>query len=77
MIEPKLKVKIIHEGPITHNNLLCWLCNEQPAVYDMHPNWFFRPCWSCQRGIAWNGKLVERTVWDRFVGMLKSARILN
>jgi hypothetical protein len=38
-------------GPAAHHNLICWLCGENHAVYDMHPNWVFRPCWDCQEKV--------------------------
>lgn len=40
----------------THD-LMCWICNEEPAVYDMSPNWIMRPCWSCQKKGIGDGKV--------------------
>ena len=55
-----VKIKIIPIGPGgSVHNLTCWICNKEPAVYDMHPNWIFRPCWMCQgRGVG-NGKIMH------------------
>lgn len=46
--EKKMKIIINFIGPVAEHNLLCWLCEEKPAVYDMNPNFIFRPCWGCQ-----------------------------
>ena len=46
-----VKVKITHHGPAATHNLLCWLCEDNPAVYSMHPGWVFKPCWKCQKEI--------------------------
>jgi len=55
-----MKLKIIPIGPGgSDHNLTCWVCGKEPAVYDMHPNWIFRPCWKCQaRGVG-NGQMVH------------------
>ena len=47
----RLSIKIDFVGPAAIHNLLCWICHKEPAVYDMNPNWYFRPCWNCQREI--------------------------
>jgi hypothetical protein len=52
MVAPEARIVLGFTGPAAHHNLVCWLCNVRPAVYDMHPNWFFRPCWTCQKKIA-------------------------
>jgi len=59
----RIKVEIRFVGPAALHNLLCWICEEQPAVYDMHPNWCFRPCWGCQEAI--NPKRNRRHWWNR------------
>jgi hypothetical protein len=41
-------VELLDRGPAVQHNLMCWLCNKNHAVYDMNPNWIFRPCWDCQ-----------------------------
>jgi hypothetical protein len=46
-----IHVAIHAEGGFAWHNLACWLCNERPAVYSMHPNWCFLPCRECQRRI--------------------------
>ena len=33
------------------HNLMCWLCGKNKAVYNMHPNWRFEPCWKCQESM--------------------------
>lgn len=35
-------------GGLVSHNLMCWICNKNPAVYSMNPEWVFRPCWECQ-----------------------------
>lgn len=55
----KLKVDPIAMGIVDHD-VLCWLCNKRPAVYDMNPTWVFRPCWKCQKEIKRGGKIIFR-----------------
>ncbi len=48
-------------GPgFAQHDVLCWLCNERPAVYDMNPTWVFRPCWECQERIGRGGTILFR-----------------
>ena len=52
MTDP-IKVQIDPIGPgIYQHNLLCWLCEERPAVYQANPHWCFAPCWECQKDRA-------------------------
>ena len=50
-----VKLQLVFVGPACIHNLKCWLCNENSAVYNMHPVWAFEPCWECQAKIG--GKL--------------------
>jgi len=47
-LKEKLHIKFFEMGPVVDHNLMCWLCNKNPAVYSMHPEWVFKPCWECQ-----------------------------
>lgn len=52
-------INIDYIGPgAAQHDVLCWLCNKHPAVYDMHPAWVFRPCWDCQRRIDRDGPII-------------------
>ncbi|MDZ4210053.1 MAG: hypothetical protein U1C56_02640 [Candidatus Curtissbacteria bacterium] len=42
-----------------NHNLLCWICNENKAVYNMYPNWIFQPCWDCQARLDLTGIEIE------------------
>lgn len=48
---PVVRIVLGFTGPAAHHNLICWLCQSNFAVYDMRPNWVFRPCWECQKQI--------------------------
>lgn len=45
----KITIESRHMPGGAEHNLVCWLCNNNPAVYSMHPNWIFKPCWDCQK----------------------------
>lgn len=57
----KVKIKLCEIGPAINHNLICWLCDKEPAVYDMYPNWVFRPCWDCQKKM----KDQKISAWDK------------
>jgi len=48
MKQYKIEITPIGLGGFEHN-LICWMCNKEPAVYDANPNWHFIPCWKCQK----------------------------
>lgn len=52
----------------TSHNLLCWICNENKAVYNMYPNWIFQPCWDCQAKLGLTGIEIEykKKWWWKF-----------
>jgi hypothetical protein len=60
-----LHIAIEFHGPAATHNLMCWLCDERPAVYKMHPDWVFAPCWTCQAQIA-SPVGTQRRPWWRF-----------
>ena len=64
IIAPVARIVLGFVGPGASHNLVCWLCNKNSAVYDMHPNWVFRPCWDCQSRInpkkSWIAKIWEK-----------------
>lgn len=57
-------VEMMEYGPAVEHNLMCWLCRENHAVYSMHPNWVFKPCWECQSKLGLMG--VEVKKWYQF-----------
>ena len=62
--KPSIQIQIEHiGGGLCEHNLICWLCNKEPAVYDMNPNWVFRPCWTCQKSC---GLLPKEKAWWEF-----------
>lgn len=54
------KIKIIAIGMLSDHDVMCWVCDKKPAVYDMNPTWVFRPCWKCQKNIGRDGKIIFR-----------------
>lgn len=48
----ELHVEFIDLGPACEHNLMCWICNKNPAVYQMNEDVFF-PCRECQK--IWHG----------------------
>jgi hypothetical protein len=65
-----VKLQLVFMGGACIHNLKCWLCNENPAVYNMHPNWCFEPCWDCQNKIG--GKLyrIKNKLMQKIVNKL-------
>ena len=61
------RVRLEFDGPVVHHDVLCWLCNARSAVYDMNPNWVFRPCWECQESIGATGRII----WRNRLGWLR------
>lgn len=47
-----IHIEIEHLGPAATHNLMCWICNENKAVYHQYPNWYFGPCWECDANIG-------------------------
>ena len=45
----KITIESRHLPGGADHNLICWICNKEQAVYSMHPNWVFQPCWKCQQ----------------------------
>lgn len=41
-------INLLFMGGAAIHDLRCWLCKKESAVYNMHPNWVFEPCWTCQ-----------------------------
>ena len=58
-----LDMQLVLLGGFAMHNLHCWLCKKNPAVYNMHPNWVFEPCWKCQEKIG--GKVYR--VHNKFI----------
>ncbi|MFA5013932.1 MAG: hypothetical protein WC549_00125 [Actinomycetota bacterium] len=59
-----VNVELLDSGPAVQHNLMCWLCNEEKAVYDMNPNWVFRPCWDCQARLGLHGVVeIKKKKW--------------
>ena len=56
MKQRKIKLKFI--GPFADHDVLCWICNQKSAVYDMSPVWVFRPCYRCQDDIGRAGRIL-------------------
>lgn len=46
------------------HNLICWMCNKDSAIYSMHPDWIFLPCWECQRKRI--GYWTKKKKWYQF-----------
>lgn len=65
-----IHVAIHYEGPFAFHNLSCWLCNERPAVYSMHPQWCFLPCVECQARVQSPVWTPERRPFKRLVNTL-------
>lgn len=65
--EPKQrKVLMMDVGPAVLHSVICWICNEQSAVYSM-PDWIFKPCWDCQSKLGMIGiQLQKKKKWYEF-----------
>lgn len=64
--EPKQrKVLMLDVGPAVLHSVICWICNEQSAVYCM-PDWIFKPCWDCQSKLGMTGVKLEKKKWYEF-----------
>ena len=66
-----VQIEIQFIGPIAQHNLACWLCEgpyKNPAVYDMNPNWCFRPCWDCQ------ARIKAKPWWKRMLGKFSEGK---
>lgn len=55
------KINLTWHGPIAEHDVLCWICNEEPAVYHAYPTWLFGPCWKCEKWIEPSYGKVERS----------------
>jgi len=54
-------IDIQNYGLYATHNLMCWLCGENKAVYNMHPVWAFQPCGECEQSIE--GQLTRTRKW--------------
>lgn len=70
----KVKVKLCEMGPAVVHNLTCWVCDKEPAVYDMNPNWVFRPCWDCQKNIGVFNKEHKNYFWASAKNLLTTLK---
>lgn len=52
-----VNISIQDYGLYATHDLMCWICNENKAVYNMSPVWVFQPCYECNREI---GGVIER-----------------
>ena len=60
-----IHIKMFDIASCVNHNLMCWLCDKQPAVYNVYPNFIFLPCWKCQKiNIGWWSKKKKR--WYEF-----------
>lgn len=58
--EPKLRsIEAMEIGSAVLHNVMCWVCEKEPAVYSMNPDWIFRPCWKCQKKGIGSGKIMH------------------
>lgn len=58
----------------TEHNLICWMCEDKPAIYSMNPEWIFLPCRDCQKkykGI-WTNTKKWWQVWKQKGTMTKT-----
>lgn len=58
-----MKIDIDFIGMAATHNLMCWVCNENKAVYNMYPVWVFEPCYECSKDIG--GKVIRKRGWFR------------
>ena len=65
-----LDMQLVFIGGAAIHNLKCWLCKEAPAVYNMHPNWVFEPCWKCQEKMGGKIFRVRNPIVRWFVELL-------
>lgn len=54
-------IDIQSHGLYATHNLMCWLCGENKAVYNMHPVWAFQPCGECDEAerVSQAGRIAE------------------
>ena len=56
-----VKIEMFEVGPAILHNIICWMCDKNPAVYSVNPEWVFKPCWKCQKLI---GMLPKKKWWQ-------------
>ncbi len=66
MIEPRHIPLIQQHGPAVEHDIVCWVCERKPAVYDMNAN-VFLPCWGCGRSLGGKVYRVKSLLLRKFL----------